>query len=79
MPRKSLQGRTCGVSRDGERARTSRDGRCAWLRARAHGRIPRRPKGVWASRLGTGSSKYRLCLPHDQRARRVERSSARIG
>ncbi|PPT28148.1 hypothetical protein XarbCFBP7614_09735 [Xanthomonas arboricola] len=33
MPRKSLQGRTCGVSGDGGRARTRRDGRCAWLRA----------------------------------------------
>ncbi|PPT71160.1 hypothetical protein XarbCFBP8142_06500 [Xanthomonas arboricola] len=29
MPRKSLQGRTCSVSRDGGRARTSRDARCA--------------------------------------------------
>ncbi|PPT30341.1 hypothetical protein XarbCFBP7614_01920 [Xanthomonas arboricola] len=34
MPRKSLHGRTCGVSRDGGRARTCRDGRCAWLQAR---------------------------------------------
>ncbi|PPT22740.1 hypothetical protein XarbCFBP7629_09295 [Xanthomonas arboricola] len=33
MPRKSLHGRTCGVSRDGARARTRRDGRCAWLQA----------------------------------------------
>ncbi|PPT97209.1 hypothetical protein XaraCFBP7407_06840, partial [Xanthomonas arboricola pv. arracaciae] len=31
MPRKSLQGRTCGVSCEGGRARTCRDGRCAWF------------------------------------------------
>ncbi|PPT28838.1 hypothetical protein XaCFBP7622_14895, partial [Xanthomonas arboricola] len=30
MPRKSLHGRTCGVSCDGGRARTYRVGRCAW-------------------------------------------------
>ncbi|PPT80985.1 hypothetical protein XarbCFBP8152_04020 [Xanthomonas arboricola] len=29
MPRESLHGRTCGVSRDGGRARTCRDSRCA--------------------------------------------------
>ncbi|APP86095.1 hypothetical protein BI317_20025 [Xanthomonas hortorum pv. gardneri] len=29
MPRKSLHGRTCGVSCDGGRARTGRDSRCA--------------------------------------------------
>ncbi|MXV49100.1 hypothetical protein DYQ94_19815, partial [Xanthomonas sp. LMG 8993] len=33
MPRKSLHGRTCGVSRDGGRARACRDGRRAGLRA----------------------------------------------
>ncbi|PPT16855.1 hypothetical protein XaCFBP7622_21120 [Xanthomonas arboricola] len=30
MPRNSLHGRTCGVSCDGEWARTSRVSRCAW-------------------------------------------------
>ncbi|PPT16865.1 hypothetical protein XarbCFBP7629_21810, partial [Xanthomonas arboricola] len=32
MPRKSLHGRTCGVSRDGGRARTIGDGRWAWCK-----------------------------------------------
>ncbi|PPT31956.1 hypothetical protein XaCFBP7622_07960 [Xanthomonas arboricola] len=36
MPRKSLQGRTCGVSRDGERARTCRDGRYVDGESAAH-------------------------------------------
>ncbi|PPT33447.1 hypothetical protein XaCFBP7622_01965 [Xanthomonas arboricola] len=36
MPRKSLHGRTCGVSCDGERARTCRDTRCVWPQAK-HG------------------------------------------
>ncbi|MXV48546.1 hypothetical protein DYQ94_16865 [Xanthomonas sp. LMG 8993] len=34
MPRKSLHGRTCGVSCDGGRARTCRDGRCVWFSIR---------------------------------------------
>ncbi|PPT90292.1 hypothetical protein XaraCFBP7407_22635, partial [Xanthomonas arboricola pv. arracaciae] len=32
MPRKRLHGRTCGVSCEGGRARTKRDGRCAWCK-----------------------------------------------
>ncbi|PPT29932.1 hypothetical protein XaCFBP7622_12895 [Xanthomonas arboricola] len=55
MPRKNLQGRTCGVSRDGGRARTRRNGRCAWLSTRQ----PADSLGRWCTALeqrGPGSS-----------------------
>ncbi|PPT71767.1 hypothetical protein XarbCFBP8150_06815 [Xanthomonas arboricola] len=79
MPRKRLQGRTCGVSRDGERARASRDGWCAWLQARAQGLIPWRvPKAV--GHRAPVQAAHASALPaHGERARCVERSNARIG
>ncbi|PUE99224.1 hypothetical protein C7T87_15050 [Xanthomonas hortorum pv. hederae] len=61
MPRKSLHGRTCGVSRDGRRARALQQSRrlvaahswqlCSRLLNRLHG-VPRLREGLAALRFG---------------------------